>query len=140
MNCTTFDMFADPPHAPVVAVAAANADPRVQAAPTRALPPDRMTLLEKLFGDRKAAFKVLDDEQRVRLGHAVDVLITSRDAAKLRAAAGRASDSFGWMLRDPELADATALLNGHLLDLNSLPMSTGPADVTNAASADPVNH
>jgi hypothetical protein len=126
----TFDLFAEPSPeakpatqpASLSVVGSPTADSQPEP-PRRVIPPDRHRMLEQLFGDRKAIFKAMRDDERLALATAVDVLVTSRQQAYVAAAAAQPADAFGWMVCNPELAAATAALNAFLLDLNSIPMA-----------------
>jgi hypothetical protein len=72
---------------------------------------------------RKTALKGLDGPSRARLVSAVAVVASHKRAAYQRAHSGLLQPAAGWMVEQPELAAAVALLNENFID--ELPMLLG---------------
>lgn len=115
MDNMTLDLFADTVDSSQVPVQAAAALPEVDFTP----------ILEAAFTDsgRKAAMKTLDPERKAALVAAAGLVSASKRDAYQRAAAGEHLPSFDWLVRQPALASATALLNQHFIDPGAIPMA-----------------
>ena len=75
--------------------------------------------------DQKKRLAALDPVAREALVRAVALVADRKAAAYARALSGELPGLAGWMKRDPELAQATALLNAQFLSINSIPPRPG---------------
>jgi hypothetical protein len=71
--------------------------------------------------DQKKRLAGLDPAAREALVRAVALVADRKAAAYARALSGELPSLAAWMKRDPELAQATALLNAQFLSINSIP-------------------
>jgi hypothetical protein len=75
--------------------------------------------------DQKKRLAGLDPVTREALVQAIALVADRKAAAYARALSGELPGLAGWMKRDPELAQATALLNVQFLSINSIPARPG---------------
>lgn len=75
--------------------------------------------------DQKKRLAGLDPVMREALVQAVALVADRKAAAYARALSGELPDLAGWMKRDLELAQATALLNAQFLAVNSIAARPG---------------
>jgi hypothetical protein len=96
--------------------------------------------------DQKKRLAGLDPVARETLVCAVALVAERKAAAYARALSGELPGLAAWMKRDPDLAQATALLNAQFLSINSIParpgvpaafVSTPPASEHGAPLHDP---
>jgi hypothetical protein len=86
--------------------------------------------------DQKKRLAGLDSVTRESLVRAVALVADRKVVAYARALFGELPGLAGWMKRDPDLAQATALLNAQFLSLNSVPARPG-VPVASGVSASP---
>jgi hypothetical protein len=75
--------------------------------------------------DQKKRLAGLEPAAREALVRAVALVTDRKAAAYARALSGELPGLAAWMKRDPELAQATALLNAQFLSINSIPPQPG---------------
>ncbi|WP_028998478.1 hypothetical protein [Azohydromonas australica] len=75
--------------------------------------------------DQKKRLAGLDPVERETLAGAIALVADRKAAAYARALSGELPGLAAWMKRDPELAQATALLNKHFLAISSIPARPG---------------
>jgi hypothetical protein len=75
--------------------------------------------------DQKKRLAGLDPVARESLVRAVALVADRKASAYARALSGELPGLAAWMKRDPDLAQATALLNAQFLSVNSVPARPG---------------
>ena len=90
--------------------------------------------------DQKKRLAGLDPVARESLVHAVALVADRKAAAYARALNGELPGLAAWMKRDPDLAQATALLNVHFLLINSIPARPGAPVATGVCAPDASEH
>lgn len=88
--------------------------------------------------DQKKRLAGLDPVTREALVQAIALVADRKAAAYARALSGELPCLAGWMKRDPELAQATALLNVQFLSISSIPARPG-VPAASAAPTPPVS-
>jgi hypothetical protein len=84
--------------------------------------------------DQKKRLAGLDPAVREVLVRAVALVADRKAAAYARALSGELLGLAAWMKREPELAQATALLNAQYLSVNSIPARPGVPSASGVAT------
>ena len=90
--------------------------------------------------DQKKRLAGLDPVVRESLVRAVALVADRKAAAYARALDGELPSLAAWMKRDPDLAQATALLNVHFLLINSIPARPGAPVATGVCAPSASEH
>ena len=90
--------------------------------------------------DQKKRLAGLDPVARESLVRAVALVADRKAAAYARALDGEMPGLAAWMKRDPDLAQATALLNVHFLLINSIPARPSAPAATGVCASSASEH